>query len=139
MPDMSAHLYPEVTSRHATRAFIVYCAESELKRVAFLKKGFKHCYVLLFDGAHWVSYDPLASRSEIAVHDLPSGFDLPAWLTREGHIVQRAPVVPEAGRTEKPLPILPFTCVEAVKRVLGLRMPFVFTPYQLFKKLQTLT
>jgi hypothetical protein len=29
-------------------------------------------------------------------------------------------------------PIRPFTCVEAVKRVLGLRAPWVFTPWQLY-------
>jgi hypothetical protein len=33
-------------------------------------------------------------------------------------------------------PVRPYTCVEAVKHVLGLHAPWILTPWQLYKKLR---
>jgi hypothetical protein len=32
----------------------------------------------------------------------------------------------------RPAPLRPYTCVEAVKRILGLHAPWVITPWQLY-------
>lgn len=110
------------------KAWVVFSGQTDLPWLRFLKPGFRHCFVLLNDGKHWVSFDPLSNYTDIAVQHVPAGFDLPGWLKNRGHKVASATL----KRTPKPAPFMLFTCVEAVKRVLGLREKFIFTPWQLY-------
>ena len=115
------------------RAWVVFTGKTELKRLRWLKRGFRHCYLLFHDGRGWYSFDPLAHCTEFAVHSqLEAGFDLPLWLARRG-----LTVVPAAIETPppRPAPLMPFTCVEAVKRLLGIRDRRVFTPWRLYRYL----
>jgi hypothetical protein len=114
------------------RAWIVFCDGTDLRWLAPLRRGFRHCFALLHDGHHWVSLDPLASRIEVQVAPAPADFDLPAWFAARGHRVVAAPLCPEVGR---PAPWAPFTCVETCKRLLGLRDRWVITPWQLYRRL----
>jgi hypothetical protein len=58
--------------------------------------------------------------------------ELAAWYRHHGlHVVKTVATTPPA----KCAPFRPFTCVEAVKRALGLRAPWVFTPRQLHRHL----
>ncbi len=86
----------------------------------------------LNDGRQWITYDPLSHRTEISVLAVPASFDLAAWYRARG-----LTVVPATIRVEelRPAPWMPFTCVEAVKRVLGLRSRSVLTPWQLYRRL----
>jgi hypothetical protein len=123
-----------LTSQKITpKALVVFSHETDLPWLKILKPGFRHCFVILNDGQSWVSYDPLAHHTEIAVHDLPPSFDLPGWLEGRGHTVIKAEVNHDHKR---PAPLMLFTCVEAVKRILGLYALFVLTPWQLFQALQ---
>lgn len=72
----------------------------------------------------------------IDVTSLPdvSTADLALGYRRLGfRVVAVSPVPVE----RQPAPIRPFTCVEVIKRLLGLRLPFVFTPAQLYSALIT--
>ncbi len=116
----------------APRVWVVFRGEAELWWLRLLKPGFRHCFALLHDGRHWVIVDPLSPFTDVSVLDLPAAFDLPGWYRGMGMAVAPAPV--RRGLT-RPAPWAPFTCVEAVKRLLGLHAPAVLTPWQLYRRL----
>lgn len=113
-------------------AWVVFTGQSELLRVRLLRRGFRHCFVVVKDGEKWLSLDPLAHRTELQILPVLPDFDVPAWLSGQGHTVLPAQI----RSNKKAAPFALFTCVEAVKRVLGLRKRLVFTPYQLFRHLK---
>lgn len=115
------------------RAWVVFSGKADLPWLRFLKPGFRHCFVLLHDGLHWFSCDPMLNRTEIRVHrHVPADYDLPSWLAGRGLTVVPA----RMERAHKsPAPWMFYSCVEAVKRVLGLRRFFIFTPWQLYRHL----
>lgn len=119
-------------SAPGTRAWVVFCGEAELWWLKLLRPGFRHCFVMLNDGRHWVVIDPLAPFTEVSVPAVPPGYDLPGWFRRLGLVAVPARLDHDRRR---PAPWGPFTCVEAVKRVLGLHAPFVVTPWQLYRRL----
>lgn len=126
--------FPALSAVNPQKIFVVFSGFSELKSVRFLKQGYKHCYVLMHDGTRWITCDPLAHMTEIAVHELPANFNLPSWLRARGQKVIEAVVEPAPLR---PAPLMPMTCVEAVKRVLGIHKRTILTPYQLYKFLNS--
>jgi hypothetical protein len=62
-------------------AWVVFTGQTDMYWLRFFKPGFRHCFVLLHDGTHWLSVDPLSNYMDIAIHNhLPASFDLPLWL-----------------------------------------------------------
>lgn len=112
----------------STRAWVVFSGKADMAWLKILRPGFRHCYILLNDGSHWVSLDPLSSYTDIHVHHVPAAFNFPLWLKDRGHDVIPAPL----KRKPKEAPWSLFTCVEAVKRVLGIHNRFIITPWQLY-------
>lgn len=113
-------------------AWVVFSGQADLPWLRVLKPGFRHCYVLINDGRCWYSVDSMSNLTDINIHHhVPPSFDLPAWLEERGLRVLRCPVV----RPVRPAPWMPFTCVEAVKRVLGLHSFWIWTPWQLYCRL----
>jgi hypothetical protein len=113
-------------------AWVVFSGKADLPWLRVLKPGFRHCYVILNDGRRWFSLDPLSTYSDLAVHHhVPAGFDMPLWLESRGCAVVKTPL----RRPLKPAPWMMFTCVEAVKRVIGLQDRFIWTPWQLYRRL----
>tara|TARA_B100002019_G_C21076505_1_gene501654 strand:- start:247 stop:648 length:402 start_codon:yes stop_codon:yes gene_type:complete len=121
------------TQKH-TSIWIVFSGETEISWLRWLlKAGFRHCYALINDGDRWITVDPLAHKMEVVVHHhAPVDFDLPTWLEKRG--VKVVKVHPREDILS-PCPPSIFTCVEAVKRLVGLRNWGIFTPYQLYKKI----
>lgn len=112
--------------------YVVFTDESRMWWLKGMKRGFRHCFVLLNDKEHWLAMEPLAHCTELTVLPSPPDFDLPTWIRGQGHHVVEAVL----DRTSMRMPIVfLYTCVEAVKRVLGLKNFFVWTPYQLYKHL----
>ncbi|MFA7431597.1 MAG: hypothetical protein WCZ23_15670 [Rhodospirillaceae bacterium] len=113
-------------------AVVVFSDAGDLPILRLLKRGFRHCFVVLRRGGAWVVVDPLAHRTVI---DLVPGSlareaeDVAAFYRRCGLSAVVAPVA-EPGRRLAPVRF--HTCVEAVKRLLGRRAPLVFTPAQLY-------
>ncbi len=114
------------------KAWVVFSGKSDWPWLKFLRPGFRHCFVIVHDGTRWLSLDPLLQHTELKVHDVPPDFDLPGWLTARGNRVMPAPL---DRSHNKPAPVMLFTCVEAVKRVLGLHRWGVLTPWQLYRHL----
>lgn len=117
---------------YTQKAWVVFTNQTDLPWLKILRKGFRHCFVILHDGEKWLSVDPLAHRLEIQVQSVPADFDLPRWLEERGHIAIRA----KLHEPQKILPLMPLTCVEVVKRVLGVRSRLVITPWQLYRHLR---
>ncbi len=124
-----------LTQNEPKQLWVVFSGESDIRWIKMIfRKGFRHCYTVMNDGAKWVTCDPLAHKLELSVHhQIPATFDLPQWLTARGLKVVpvRAPFY-----KKKSLPPAFFTCVEAVKRMIGVRKMRVLTPYQLFRYLE---
>lgn len=112
-------------------AWVVFSGRADLPWLKLLKPGFRHCFVVLNDGQHWITLDPLSNYMDIIVHAVPPEFDFPGWLSARGHMVVKT----ICTQPPKSAPWGLFSCVEAVKRVLGLHSPFVFTPWQLYRRL----
>lgn len=116
-------------------AWVVFSGETDLPWLKFLKSGFRHCFVLINDGQRWVSIDPLSPYTEVQVyHHLIPSFDLPSWLEGRGYKVCKASINRDH---KKAAPIMVFTCVEAIKRLLGIHKRFIVTPWQLYRCLTT--
>jgi len=116
----------------APAAWVVFTDAPEMLLLRWMAPGFRHCFVLLNDGRHWIAVDPLAACTEVEVLPLPADADVPGWYRERGHAVVRAAL---RRGLRRPAPFGPFTCVEAVKRVLGLHAPWVLTPRQLHRRL----
>jgi hypothetical protein len=115
-------------------AWVAFSGKTDIRWLHFLKPGFRHCFVIWHDGAQWVTLDATGAHLDvIAHHALGPHMNMPAWLRREaGCRVVPAPI----DRTRKtPAPLAPFTCVEAVKRALGLHDRWIVTPWQLYRRL----
>lgn len=125
---------------------VLFCDDGGLPLLRLLKPGFRHVFVVLplprqagrEEGAGgWISVDPLIDRMELALHPPWPVHQLAGWFQAQGLTVLNLFLPVPAARQHPPLapPIAPFTCVEAVKRLLGLRAPWVLTPYQLYRHL----
>lgn len=122
-----------ITNHAAQKAWVVFSGQSDVPWLRMLRPGFRHCFVLLHDGCRWLSVDPMLNHMDVSVyHHMPEDFDLPAWLRSRGQFV--VPASLDRSR-RKPAPWRPFTCVEAVKRVLGIHGRFILTPWQLYRHL----
>lgn len=115
------------------KAWVVFSGQTEIAWLRVLRPGFRHCYVLLNDGDVWTSIDPLSPYTDVVVHHcVDVDFDLPGWLKSRGYCVIPALINREHAR---PAPWMMFTCVEAVKRILGIHNRFIVTPWQLYRHL----
>lgn len=121
----------QVSDPKTQRAWVVFSGQADLPWLRLLRPGFRHCYVLINDGEHWMSIDPLSCHTEVMVHHIAPAFDLPGWLRARNLTVVQADVRPQS----RPAPWSVYSCVEVVKRILGLQDFWVLTPYQLYRRL----
>ncbi len=114
-------------------ALVAFSGEAGLPWLRLLRRGFRHCFVALECGDRWVVIDPLSHYTHVEVCGGIGAEQLAAGLHGDGLTVV-------ATRTRRPplrpAPWRPHSCVEAVIRLLGLRAPGVFTPWQLYRHLE---
>src|SRR5512132_3235965 len=113
-------------------ALVVFADESRLIWLRCLRRGFRHCFIAVLSARGWVICDPLLHQTDLSIVDGFSPRELAAWYREYGLLVVETHLRPAPLR---PAPIRPFTCVEMVKRVLGLHAPWVLTPWQLYRLL----
>lgn len=115
-------------------AWVVFSNHTDLKWLKMFKRNFRHCFVVWHDGRHWLSFDPLSNHSEINVHyEIKPEHDFIAWLRAQSLQTIKTEI---NHNHRKVAPWGLFTCVEAVKRFLGVHKRFIFTPWQLYRHLQ---
>lgn len=117
----------------ATRALVVFSGKADLSWLRLLRPGFRHCFVLLDLGGVWVCVNPLAHRTSVELWPLDPTTDLAVWLRAQEGLRVVESVVRHPPRRASPICI--FSCVEAVKRVLGIQERWVLTPGQLYDHL----
>jgi hypothetical protein len=114
------------------RALVVFSGRADLPWQRLLKTGFRHCSLIVEDGPNWLLVEPLASC--LQVRSIGSvQVDLAGRLQRAGFAVLETAVAPVGNRAA---PLGLWTCVETVKRGLGVRSVWVQTPWQLFRHLE---
>lgn len=98
----------------------------------FGRAGYRHCFICFKSQGAWLRLDFLGGRPilELVCAD---AFDLAAFYREAG-----LNVVETHRRAAGPpvWPLMLATCVGAAKQILGLRVPFVLTPYQLKRHLE---
>ncbi len=117
---------------HEDTALVVFSGQTDLRWLKCLKPGFRHCFVLIRSRDSWISIDPMAHMTRIDLHDLQPGQNLQEVLQEHGLTVigtylRDAPKVVA-------VPML-CSCVEIVKRILGIQAWRIVTPWQLYRYL----
>ena len=96
-----------------------------------LKDGFRHCGVAVEAGDYWVFVDPNPDCIRFRVPALKD-FDIGKYFRDQGfHTVEYV-----STGVEVRVPLAVSNCVGVVKTVLGIRKPFIITPYQLYRYLR---
>ncbi|MDB5477999.1 MAG: hypothetical protein JWM96_494 [Alphaproteobacteria bacterium] len=110
-------------------AWVAFSGEADLWWLKMLKPGFRHCFVIARDEKNWIVLDPLSPHLEIAILPLPRSFDLPHWMEQQGMTILKAPIT---RHHKKAAPANWFSCVEVIKRFLGIHVRHILTPWQLY-------
>lgn len=115
---------------------IVFVDETSLWWLKLLKKGYRHCYVLfmLDDGLTWIEVNPMSNQIFLNVYKFLYEEDYIEILKKKSGTKICDVDINFVGLKVAPFGI--FSCVELVKRIVGIHDFFIFTPYQLYKKLK---
>lgn len=116
--------------------WIAFSGKADMRLLKFLRPGFRHCFALIRGEDRWLTVDPMLHKMDVSATHCACDFDLPGWLRARGYRVVRAPKLAPPRRMAMPSP---FTCVEAMKRLIGLHDWRVFTPWQLYRRLLAFT
>jgi hypothetical protein len=117
----------------APSVLVVFADHVACRWLRPLRRGFRHCFVVVRAESVWLACEPLKDRIELDALALPDDFDLAAFYGEQGHRVlvgQRPPVT-----ARRRFAVAPLTCVTVVKRLLGIDAPWVWTPWQLYAHL----
>lgn len=98
----------------------------------YLRKQFRHVFIVVLDRRdYWIGIDGmdgLPQTNVVAGVD----FDLLGHYREQGFTVLEI----NADRAPRPLFLMAGTCTGLVKVMLGVRAPWIFTPYQLHRYLK---
>ena len=116
-------------------ALVVFVNRADSLWLRGLRPGFRHCFVALRDEGTWLACDALKDRLELSVLPISPEFNLASFYAKRGHTVLLGTTRPNLPR--RPLAVAPLTCVTIAKRLLGVRAPWVVTPWQLCRHLKS--
>lgn len=117
------------------KVYVVFVDDTSLWWLRWLKKGYRHCYILIEMDSKmtWLEINPMSNQTFINVYQFLKETDYISYLKSNTNVAVCESKVEDVGL--KVAPFGCFTCVEFVKRIIGLHDFFIFTPYQLYKKL----
>lgn len=113
-----------------SNALVVFMGDVSIRWAKLLRPGFRHCFAVVGRREQWVIFDPMSVFTNLGVFSGPTVDEVAEWYRQFGFTVIKTVV----RRDHSPAAEWrPFTCVEAVKRLLGIRAPWVITPWQLYR------
>lgn len=123
-----------------TNAVIVFHGNGTGWFSRFLKPGFRHCFAVVAEDGLWILFDPRRDRIDIRVL-AAANTDIAQFYREQGYRVAEIDRpdacalanAPTRGWPRWPVPVMPATCVAAVKRVAGINAPLAQTPYGLWR------
>ncbi len=124
-----------ISNKHWDKVLVVFGGKSDIWWLRMLKKGFKHCFVILFDTKKGIAVllDPLCSRTVVDVSFLENtDFLTDFFEANEYTVVETFIRSPNPRKVTLGI----FSCVEVVKRILGIHKKTIVTPYKLYKFLK---
>lgn len=134
MHTQSKNLTTPAPACPARRAIVVFEDRCQAKSLLWLRRGYRHCFCLIQCPVGWLVCDPLKAATRLDVITAYDELELLAHYGRLGMQAIAGDRLPTDGR---PSFVRPLTCVELVKRIVGLRDPAVWTPYQLYRALRS--
>lgn len=111
------------------KAIVVFQGEGLHILAGWLKEGFSHVAVIVETTRGWVLIDPGIGTPDIRAID---SSDVVQACKSHGWTVCET----ETRYIEATSPFMLNNCVGVVKKILGIRAPFVWTPYQLYRYLE---
>ena len=119
------------------RALVVFDGRASLPWLRLLRPGFRHCMVVVESDGGWVLLNPLSGFTEILALPLLTAEDIRTHFTADRYRIVEWHIPEPLPRA--PAPWGPYTCVEVVKRTLGIHDRWVMTPWRLFRHLQKIS
>lgn len=118
---------------YGSPAIVAYTGKTSFRCLRLLDRKFRHCLAIVPVPPFWVVVDSLANRLSLSVMDSRGLGEFMVTLHRYGY---RCQVTRTKSLPKRRLSLLPCTCVETVKRALGILDPFVLTPKQLYNRIK---
>ena len=112
-----------------SKVLIVFSDNTGAWWLKFLKPGYRHCFAVVETDRGCIWVDPLSTNLNLKVLE---GYELAGlikWYRDMGMKVLSVNVAPSQGGD---FPWAAMTCVEIVKRLVGIRNRWIVTPWQLF-------
>lgn len=125
-------LSPQGNDQTPQMMWVIFSDETDLWFLKPLRDGFRHCFILMQQDNRWVLIDPRSDKTEIEILPHPHHFNFPRFFMEQGKTVVKVPTI---HTPRKIASILPVSCVEIIKRFVGLHQWWVVTPYQLYRSL----
>ena len=115
-------------------AFVMFSDSTSLWWLKFLKKDYRHCFVIIKCRDDWVVYEPLLYRTEITIIKDAQPAYIRDCFERIGCEVIPCKLNRSVKSKRSIFSMFMFgNCVISVSKVLGINFPWVLTPYQLYK------
>jgi len=109
--------------------YVGFSDETTIPVLRLLKRGFRHCFLFFGDEEHTVVLDPIANRIDLSILNLGISECVKLFAVQNIKIIY----VPKRFDVCKISSSGVFTCVEVVKRVLGISKVSIVTPFRLYK------
>lgn len=126
------NLSPETELEMSSTAWIIFSNDTDIRLLKMFRQGFRHCFMMMQQDDRWVLIDPRSNKTDVQILLHPKSFNFPRYYVEQGKTVLKIPMIATPQKIMSPFPV---SCVETLKRMIGLHAWFVFTPYQLYKKL----
>jgi hypothetical protein len=123
-------LSPETDLENAQSAWIIFSDDTDIRMLRLFRRGFRHCFMMVQSDDRWLLIDPRSNKTDVHLLPHPKSFNFPRYYTEQGKTVIKIPAIQTPHKILSPFPV---SCVETLKRLIGLHAWWVITPYQLYK------
>ena len=126
-------LSPAEDTETESVTWIVFSNDTDVRLLRLLKKGYRHCFAIMQQRGQWVLIDPRLNKLDITILLHPPHFNLPLHFSNQGKTVVK---VRGMRVPNKIAALWPCSCVETIKRLIGLHRWWAVTPYTLYRALK---